>query len=310
VRRVALIGACALMALGAVAAGSTPPVSANAGEDRPDPTPTTIAVEITTPGGVVPGTPGDGASGVIPCTWLPDPATPQIADLYNDVTETIIDIVNQFLATDLQITLTYYSEENNLRAWSIVRQRFERRMVADCTNATDPGEWVTGDLDWWVVQPPNPAILLPSALARATAPIQSPDPAINPPDATAINLGMWLAVADAGSITIRVALGPVWAEVTAAPASSTYDLGTGDPIVCAGNGTPLPPSKRDSVEQGPCGHTFTDADDVGDTQFTITSTWAVTWRLSDGNTGTEPDIDVSTTVPYEIYEIQTVGRSG
>ena len=107
-----------------------------------------------------------------------------------------------------------------------------------------------------------------------------------------------------------------WHSVRCGPRSprrrrrSTYDLGAGDPIVCAGNGTPLPPSKRDSVEQGPCGYTFTDADDVGDTQFTITSTWAVTWRLSDGNTGAEPDIDVSTTIPYEIYEIQTVGRSG
>jgi hypothetical protein len=233
-----------------------------------------------------------------------------MADTYNEVTELIVDIINRFLSTDLQITLTYYSEENNLRGWSSLRQRFEKRMVADCTNATEPGEWTTGDLDWWVVQPPDPAILLPGALARATAPIAAPDPAINPPDATAINLGMWLAVAEAGPIVIRVSLGPVWAEATAAPARSAFDLGVGDPIVCAGNGTPIPESARESTGQGPCGYTFRDVDDIGDTQFVITSTWAVTWRLSDGTTGTRPDVDVSTTIPYEVYEIQTVGRSG
>lgn len=44
--------------------------------------------------------------------------------------------------------------------------------------------------------------------------------------------------------------------------------------------------------------------------MTVTSTWTVTWALSDGTVGAEPDIIVATVVPYEVYEIQTVGTGG
>ena len=43
-------------------------------------------------------------------------------------------------------------------------------------------------------------------------------------------------------------------------------------------------------------------------QISITATWAITWELSDGRTGREPtDIVLTTSVPYEVYEIQSVG---
>jgi hypothetical protein len=44
--------------------------------------------------------------------------------------------------------------------------------------------------------------------------------------------------------------------------------------------------------------------------LTITATWRITWRLSNGNTGQLADIVTSTQHDYAVYEVQTVGVSG
>jgi hypothetical protein len=272
--------------------------------------PTTIRVTVSTPGQVVPGAGGGttGGNNAVPCAWNPDPATPADADAFNRFTEQLYDIANQILSKDLTITITYYSESGSLHAWNGNAGQFERRVVADCTNATDPGPWSTGDLDWWTVRPPSPDILIPGVVAEATAPINAPTPDINPPRIGTINVGMWLAVREQGPITIRANLGPLWAEATATIAETTFDLDDGRPIVCDGTGTPIPASEWDDLEQeGPCGHTFRNVDDLGPTEFTISSRWTVTWRTSAGNAGSQPDIVTSTTMNYCVREIITVG---
>jgi hypothetical protein len=271
-----------------------------------------VTVVVTQPGATVPGDGGGEASGTvgIPCAWDPEPADPATADELNATITTIYDVVNRFLPVDLEIPLTYYSEHGTLRAWSWLRDRFEQRMIADCTDATDPDGWFTGAIDWWVVEPPNPEILLPGLILRVTQPLATPGADISPVGEAPINVGLWLATQPAGPIRVRATLGPIWAEVTAEVTTTTFDVGDGAPIVCDGFGTPIPESERDSIEAGPCGHTFTDLDDVGDTTFTITSNWSVAWQTSAGTSGSEPAVLTSATIPYEVYEIQTVGTRG
>jgi len=68
-------------------------------------------------------------------------------------------------------------------------------------------------------------------------------------------------------------------------------------------------------ETAPCGHTYNThgAPALGSTPFTITAahTWHVTWQADTGESGdlgalTGP----TTTVTYEVREIQTIGVQG
>ncbi len=79
-------------------------------------------------------------------------------------------------------------------------------------------------------------------------------------------------------------------------------------MACPGFGTPIPESALDSIAEGPCGYTYPAAVEGG--AMTVSSTWWVTWELSDGRTGRDADIVVSTVVPYDVVEIQTVGTRG
>jgi hypothetical protein len=121
---------------------------------------------------------------------------------------------------------------------------------------------------------------------------------------------MWLAIEPAGPYVARAQIpasgaAAVWAETTATLADTSFVFGTGASVTCPGVGTPIPEAAIDDVGEGPCGHTFTEF--VGETTVTITTRWTVTWLLSDGRSGTEPDLSLSTTIPYEVREIQTVG---
>ncbi len=44
--------------------------------------------------------------------------------------------------------------------------------------------------------------------------------------------------------------------------------------------------------------------------MTITSTWRITWRLSNGSSGQLADIVTSATHEFDVFEVQTVGVSG
>ncbi|HEY5663691.1 MAG TPA: hypothetical protein VIS05_06620 [Ilumatobacter sp.] len=247
----------------------------------------------------------------IPCYWYNHIADDALADRYNQVTAEIIEVLDPFVTGGLRITITYYSDRGWLHRWSDVAGEFQRHQYADCTGATAPNGVSTGDTRWVTVAAPSPLILLPAATDRATRPITLPVPLVSPPDRSAVNLGLWLAVEPAGPISVRASLGPLWAETTATMAFTSFDPGTGDrAVVCAGNGTPIPADRLGTVDEGPCGYTYTSDTDGVPLAMTITSTWSVTWRLSDGSSGTAPDIAVTTVMPYAVYEIQTVGVDG
>ena len=263
---------------------------------------------VTVPGSTVPGTPA--VTVVVPCRWFSYSAGEEDANGLNDALQFIADVLDEVAGLEITITITFYSEDGVLHRWNEIATRFESYQIADCTAATAPGTVVTGDGRWVVAAPPNPEILLPGTILEATEPIGLPAPDINPATGAAVNLGLWLAVEPAGPITARAELGPLWAETTATLASTRFDPGNGDPaVVCNSFGTPIPPTASDTIEEGPCGYTYTEVPD-GDVDITVTSTWTVTWRTSAGTTGREPDIGVTTALPYDVYEIQTIGTRG
>lgn len=271
--------------------------------------PPVITAVVTKPGTSVPG--GPPVTVAIPCSWRGVRADQGDADAYNLATSVVIDIINTVLDTKRVITVKYYSQGDRLHRWSDARARFERQQRADCSQATARNGVSTGDTRWVAATAPSPMILLAATTAEATEPITAPVPSISPPDRSPVNLGLWLAVEPVGPISVRAELGPLWAETTATMVSTSFDPGNGDrPVVCAGNGTPIPDDRTNSIDQGPCGYTYR-ADTNGATiDMSITSTWTVRWSLSDGTTGDQADIVVTTLLPYEVYEIQTVGIDG
>ena len=190
------------------------------------------------------------------------------------------------------------SRDNNGRA--------ETGWVRSCPNGggTDPFYWAPATID--------PVDLVPDALADARTRLPTPTPAINP-DATAggiVNLGMWLAVDDPGITTARAALAGVWAEVTAVASGTIVDFGNGDTITCEGLGTPIPEGALDELDQGPCGYTYRQSSPDDDPyRLTITTTYAISWTTSGGSNGTLTPIGRSTTIDYDVDEIQTIGVS-
>ena len=121
---------------------------------------------------------------------------------------------------------------------------------------------------------------------------------------------MWLAVDDPGITTARAALAGVWAEVTAVASGTIIDFGNGDTITCDGLGTPIPESALDELDQGPCGYTYRQSSPDDDPyRLTITTTYAISWTTSAGSNGTLTPIGRSTTIDYDVDEIQTIGVS-
>lgn len=156
--------------------------------------------------------------------------------------------------------------------------------------------------------------LVPESASRA---IDPPDMFMSPPETGTVNLGMWLAVRNAEPISLVVGdrAGGPWVEVTATLTTSSWDMGNGDIVTCDGPGVVLEPGDPgwDSIDEGPCGYTYREFT-PGDDRFTIsaTATWTVTWVASDGRTNPAPadTIVVTSSAPYRVVEIQTVGASG
>jgi hypothetical protein len=268
--------------------------------------PPTITATITLPPRHSGGNdhPGPGSPDTTPpsiCVATPSPASAALVDRYNSL--------HHREATGLGIIqVLYYSEQNSLRRYNVDRDRFERLVRISCTDPNDPQN---NRLRWQVTAPPDPAFLLPGATRTATEQIGVPHPAISPTGDVAINLGMWLAVEQAGPYVARAEFSSaIWAETTATLATTTFDFGDGTPVVCDGIGTPIPADQIDSAAPGPCGRVYTDHEDVGPHTLTITATWRVTWRLSDGRTGQLADIVTTAQHDYSVYEVQTVGVSG
>ena len=243
----------------------------------------------------------------IPCTWTPTPASEEAVTVLNTFFEILTMI--PLIGGD-RFDIEFYSIDETLQRWGEARGRFERREQANCAGATMLTPEEIDGYRWRVVDPPQAAILIPGLRLVVSGRIDPPVPAISPPTETPVNLGLWLAVNDDGPIVVEGALGPLWARATAEHTSTRFDPGNGaGPIECPGVGTPI--VDPDTVEQGPCGYTYRTLADVNndDLRITVTTTWTVTWETSDGSSAGEPPLVISRSVsiPYDVYEIQTVG---
>lgn len=243
----------------------------------------------------------------ISCTWTATPASEDAVTVLNMFFEILTMI--PLIGGD-RFDIEYYSIDQTLQRWGEARGRFERREQANCAGATMLTPEEIDGYRWRVVDPPQAAILIPGLRLVVSGRIDLPVPAISPPTEAPVNLGLWLAVTDEGTIIVEGALGPLWARATAEHTSTTFDPGNGsDPIECSGVGTPI--VDPDIVEEGPCGYTYRSLADVtnDDLRITVTTTWTVTWETSDGSSDGEPPLVISRSVstPYNVYEIQTVG---
>jgi hypothetical protein len=151
--------------------------------------------------------------------------------------------------------------------------------------------------------------VIDDAVGRAKRAVPAPTLDLSPsPQAGGIvNLGMWLALARQDPLTVRAEAGSLWAEATVTLSSTTWDMGNGDIVTCAGAGTPI--VDTDTVEQGPCGYTYRrSSPDEAPYTLTVTATWTVTYRSS-GGSGSAGTVDRTSSVAYDVDEVQTIGVS-
>jgi hypothetical protein len=171
----------------------------------------------------------------------------------------------------------------------------------------------------WAADAVDVNALIASAHRSVTAQLPEPTMDMNPDPSVGgiVNIGLWLAVADPGQVSITASVGPVWATVTARYESTTWNLGNGDSVVCEGLGTPIVDTSTE--DQGPCGYTyrwpsapkFTGSDDLA-YHASVTGHWVVTYGTSTGASGMLPAVDRTTEFLYQVREIQTVrvGENG
>jgi hypothetical protein len=151
--------------------------------------------------------------------------------------------------------------------------------------------------------------VIDDAVDRARRAVPAPTFDLSPsPDAGGIvNLGMWLALSQQDPVTVRAEAGSLWAEATVTLASTTWDMGNGDTVTCDRAGTPI--VDTDTLDEGPCGYTYRQSSPDDDPYvLAVTATWAITYRSSSGS-GSVGTIDRTSSVAYDVDEVQTLGTS-
>ena len=161
----------------------------------------------------------------------------------------------------------------------------------------------------WIGDPNPPPDPVDVSVDEARERVPTPELDISPGLAVGgvVNLGMWLAVANGDDITATATGRGTSVTATASLAETEWDMGDGTTITCAGGGEPIDPSDLETIDAGPCGHTYGAPSD-GSYTITVTATWEVTWVATDGRSGTAPPVVQTDSFDYEVIEIQTVGR--
>jgi hypothetical protein len=154
--------------------------------------------------------------------------------------------------------------------------------------------------------------------------IEAPVPELSPSTVGYVNLETWLATDDPGALSVTATIPGLSVTATATVVSTTWTTGdtsdgtsddtSDDTVVCDGVGVAWTPSTPDD-EPAPCGHTYSAHGSavLGSEPFTITVThnWHVTWQASTGESGDLGTINgPTTTITYEVREIQTIGIQG
>ncbi|MFE9121436.1 ATP-binding protein [Streptomyces sp. NPDC007172] len=108
-----------------------------------------------------------------------------------------------------------------------------------------------------------------------------------------------------GPQSTTAAAGGLSVTATAHVTSITWSTGDGSSVTCTKPGTPYEQSfgKRESPD---CGHTYSKVPDGGTYKITATSTWAIEWKATNGETGTLPDEIRTAGTTLSIGELQVV----
>lgn len=101
--------------------------------------------------------------------------------------------------------------------------------------------------------------------------------------------------------------GGVWATVTVRPTELLFSPGDGSaPVACPGPGRPWRSADGNAApSSGGCGYRYLAATDLPITsQQTVR--WSVSWRASDGSSGTLPDVTTARSGSLRVLQIQAV----
>lgn len=152
--------------------------------------------------------------------------------------------------------------------------------------------------------PPPPTASEVAELAFEQVDIQIPRPHTSPDGVrqiTGLKTWYWLDSSQWTSASARAEVTGVWAEITARPVRAVWTPGDGsDAIACAGPARPHPLTAGATTD---CGHVYTD---VGSYTIRVAVTYAVTWRSSTGETGTEAPLVLTTNLPITVEQRQVV----
>ncbi|MTD57139.1 hypothetical protein GKO32_24630 [Amycolatopsis sp. RM579] len=166
---------------------------------------------------------------------------------------------------------------------------------------------------------PTPAELAAQAFEQLRLPLPVPrhSPDVRLPDggdATIVGENTWVW-SDRGvwkPAVQRVQVGPVWAEVTAAPVGMTFNSGTGGSMSCSGPGTPYDRSYGLHAASPDCGFVYTRSS-VGRPNDQATAEWAIQWSVSwvgsDGTAevgGDFPQMSSRATATFAVAEVQAL----
>lgn len=158
---------------------------------------------------------------------------------------------------------------------------------------------------------PPAVVVTPEQLAqeaRNLLDLPVPEVGVNPPDYLLVQLPTWWWLENPEPITQRTELGPVWAEVTATPVSSSWTGGDPQPPVqCLGQGVEWRFNLGEE-HPGSCRYTYRRASDQWDAQ--VVAQWEVTWVGAGGTGGELEGLVTEAVVPVTVYERQAVVVDG
>jgi hypothetical protein len=168
----------------------------------------------------------------------------------------------------------------------------------------------------------NGGALTPQALAqRAYQELRPPLPAPRtaPPRGSDGLVGLpewfWVPAAQWAPVTAQVAVGRVWAQVTATPRKLTFSPGAGLPaVLCPGPGTAYNPAQPAGAQHSNCTFTYAQSSDGlrgAAYAASVTITWDAAWRGSGNTGGTLPALTRTTTFTLPVAETQALtGTAG
>jgi hypothetical protein len=140
-----------------------------------------------------------------------------------------------------------------------------------------------------------------------TAPPRGSEGLVGLPEWFWVDPGQWHPV------TARVAVGAVWAQVTARPARITIRPGTGATVTCPGPGTPYNPGLPAQAQHSDCTFTYGQSSDglPGNAyQASATVTWDASWQGSGGAGGALGPAGQTAAFPVPVAEAQSLNQAG